>query len=151
MGGDMLEFMMDAEEIFRRRNLPEVTVWCDGGCSPNPGTGVWGAVILFPKGNLRTYSGRVPNTTNQRMELTAAFEALEMLKFCARVKVYSDSTYLVEGMGGRMAKKANLDLWKRLHEATSGHEVAWFWVKGHSGDVNNELCDRLAKEAMANG
>lgn len=144
-------------------DMKEVIIYTDGACSGNPGPGGWGAVLLY--GNHRKeLSGAVPETTNQRMELTAAIEALKALKEPCRVKLYSDSAYLVNAFrqgwirrwqknGWRTIKKEpveNQDLWRELLELTARHQVEWLKVAGHSDNAENNRCDALARQAIAN-
>jgi ribonuclease HI len=136
-----------------------VVVYTDGGCRPNPGLGGWGAVLLH-KGREKELSGAEPDTTNNRMELTAAVSALEALKRPCKVVIHTDSQYLQRGVtewmpswkrnGWKRREGAvkNLDLWQELDRLTQVHEVKWYWVKGHAGHVYNERCDVLASEAM---
>ncbi len=136
-----------------------VEVWTDGGCRPNPGPGGWGAILKF-KGTERELSGGDKDTTNNRMELTAAAEALEALKRPCKVKLHTDSQYLRDGITrwhvGWVRKNwrnaagdpvKNMDLWRRILDAAKPHEVEWLWVRGHSGDTMNERADVLATEA----
>jgi ribonuclease HI len=138
---------------------PEVEIWTDGGCKPNPGPGGWAAVLCF-RGQERVLSGAEPATTNNRMELTAAAAALEALKRPCRVHLNTDSEYVRNGItrwhtgwvrrnwrnaAGDPVK--NMDLWQRLLEAEKGHVVEWRFVRGHSGDVMNERVDKLATAA----
>jgi ribonuclease HI len=136
-----------------------VSIWTDGGCKPNPGPGGWAAVLRF-RDTVRELSGRADVTTNNRMELTAAAEALEALRRPCRVVVHTDSEYVRNGITrwhtGWVRKNwrtstgdpvANMDLWKRLLEAVKIHDVEWRWVRGHSGDEMNERADRLATAA----
>lgn len=133
-----------------------VEIWTDGGCKPNPGPGGW-AVLLRARGHEREMSGGEKDTTNNRMELTAAAEALEALKRPCVVKLHTDSEYLRNGItrwhtgwvrrnwrsaSGDPVK--NMDLWQRILEADKRHTVSWHWVRGHSGNVENERVDRLA-------
>lgn len=142
--------------------MKEVTIYTDGACSGNPGPGGWGAVLIY--GNRRReISGAEASTTNNRMELTAAVEALGRLKEPCRVKLYSDSAYLVNGLrqgwldkwvrnGWRTSRGQpveNRDLWERLHGLLGVHEVEFVKVKGHADDELNNHCDRLAREAIA--
>jgi ribonuclease HI len=150
--------------------IPEVIIYCDGACSPNPGVGGWGAVLLtsVPKPYRREISGADPSSTNNRMELTAALRALEALKRSCRVTVFTDSTYVknafTEGWldrwqrnGWRTREKKpvqNEDLWRALVEICSRHQVDWRWVEGHSTSVENNRADALAvaaREALAGG
>jgi ribonuclease HI len=133
-----------------------VNIWTDGGCKPNPGPGGWAALLCY-KGHEREISGAEPATTNNRMELTAAAAALESLKRPSHVIVHTDSEYVRNGVTrwstGWVRKNwrtasgdpvANMDLWRRLLEAASRHEIEWRWVRGHSGDIRNERVDQLA-------
>ena len=137
----------------------EVSIWTDGGCKPNPGPGGW-AVLLRFRGHERELSGGEKATTNNRMELTAAAEALETLTRPCRIALHTDSEYVRNGVtrwstgwvrrNWRNASGdpvANMDLWRRVLEAAKRHEVSWHWVRGHAGDVNNERVDRLATAA----
>ena len=136
-----------------------VEIWTDGGCKPNPGPGGWSAILTF-KGVTRELSGGEIATTNNRMELTAAAEALESLKRPCHVVLNTDSEYLKNGItrwhtgwvrkGWKNAKGdavANMDLWHRILAAAKPHEIEWLWVRGHSGNVMNERADVLATEA----
>ncbi len=137
-----------------------VSVWTDGACSGNPGPGGWGAVLRYGA-HEKELKGGEALTTNNRMELTAAIEALESLNRACVVSLHTDSQYLRGGVtawlaswkrnGWRTAGRKpvkNEDLWRRLDAATARHDVEWIWVKGHAGDVHNERADRLAREAM---
>ena len=137
-----------------------VTVYTDGGCEPNPGTGGWGAVLAY-NGHYKELSGGEPETTNNRMELTAALEALKALKRRCEVLLYTDSEYLRRGITEwlpawkrrgwkrKTGSVKNLDLWRELDLLVQKHDVEWRWVRGHSGDPLNERCDELANEAIA--
>jgi ribonuclease HI len=137
-----------------------VVIYTDGGCQPNPGVGGWGAVLLY-KGRQRELSGCELETTNNRMELTAAVEALKALKRPCRVVIHTDSEYLRKGITSWLAgwKRSgwrrkegplkNADLWQELDAQTQRHDVEWRWVRGHAGDRYNERCDELASEAIA--
>ncbi|WP_215747657.1 ribonuclease HI [Gluconobacter sp. P1C6_b] len=135
---------------------PRVEIWTDGGCKPNPGPGGWGALLVC-RGQEKELLGGDPETTNNRMELTAAAEALEALKRPCIVTLHTDSEYLRNGITrwhtGWVRRKwrnaagdpvANMDLWQRILKAAKPHEIDWLWVKGHSGDENNERVDQLA-------
>jgi len=141
----------------------KVIIYTDGGCIGNPGPGGWAAILQHGE-NTKALSGRFRQTTNNRMELRAAIEALEALKRPCLVEIHTDSEYLRNGItkwvhgwqrnGWRTADKKpvkNQDLWRRLlvalerHQATA--EVAWHWTKGHAGDELNERCDVLANTA----
>jgi ribonuclease HI len=139
--------------------LKEVTIYTDGACSGNPGPGGW-AAILESGAASRELCGAEPATTNNRMELQSAINALAALKTRCEVTIFTDSEYLRQGitewvplwrgrkwLRGRKAVK-NEDLWKRLDKLVSGHAVQWHWVRGHSGHVQNERCDQLATSAM---
>ena len=138
-----------------------VDIHTDGACSGNPGPGGWGAVLTFG-GKTRELCGGAPATTNNRMELMAAIQALESLKRSVTVRLNTDSTYVKDGITKWMVKwKANgwktanrkpvknIDLWQRLEAALADHEVEWRWVKGHAGDPGNERADALANQGMA--
>jgi ribonuclease HI len=139
---------------------PVVTIYTDGGADPNPGLGGWAAVLRFGEKE-KELSGGEFDTTNNRMEMTAAIEALTALKKPCRVMLYTDSQYLQRGitewmpkwkmknwMRGRDPVK-NVDLWKRLDALTQTHEVDWHWVRGHAGVELNERCDSLVHAARA--
>ena len=138
-----------------------VEIYTDGACAGNPGPGGWGA-LLFYKGRRRELSGGEPDTTNNRMELTAAIMALEALKRPCSVRLITDSTYLKDGItrwiqrwkangwktSGRKPVK-NIDLWRRLDGALERHDVEWRWVRSHTGHPHNERADELARQGMA--
>jgi ribonuclease HI len=139
-----------------------VEVYTDGACSGNPGPGGWGAVLLYGRHEKELYGGQREPTTNNRMELTAAIEALEHLTRPSVVRLHTDSTYVRSGImswlagwqrnGWRTADRKpvkNADLWQRLAAAVARHEVEWLWVKGHAGDPGNERADALANRGMA--
>ncbi|WP_158802947.1 MULTISPECIES: ribonuclease HI [unclassified Acidisoma] len=141
--------------------LALVEIWTDGGCKPNPGPGGWAAILRFGTVE-RELSGAEAVTTNNRMELTAAAEALEALTRPCTVALHTDSEYLRNGITrwttGWVRKNwrsasgdpvANIDLWKRILAAAQRHEIDWRWVRGHSGDTMNERADVLATEARA--
>jgi len=147
--------------------MTEVVIYTDGACSGNPGPGGWGVVLRW-NGTEKELHGGDPQTTNNRMELMAAIKALEALNRPSRVRLHTDSTYLLDGItkwiagwqrnGWRTSAKKpvkNEDLWRRLIEAKNGHDVNWQWVKGHAGDEGNERADALARlgieEAVAVG
>ena len=140
--------------------MNEVTIYTDGACSGNPGPGGWGALLQFGE-HEKELKGGERNTTNNRMELTAAIAALETLKRTCKVHLHTDSTYLRDGMtswihnwkrnGWRTtAKKSvkNVDLWQRLDEAIQSHDIEWHWIKGHAGDLGNEAADALARQGL---
>jgi len=144
----------------------KIKIYTDGSCLGNPGPGGWAAVILIGN-NRKEISGGEKNTTNNKMELTAAIEALKYCKLLApdqlsqkEICIYTDSTYVKEGISvwiknwkknnWKTAKKKdvkNIDLWKKLKKLTEPKEIEWIWVKGHSEDQMNELADSLAKKA----
>lgn len=138
--------------------MQEVVIYTDGGCSPNPGVGGCAALLRY-KELEKKLTGAHPHTTNNQMEILSAILGLEALTKPCRVTLYSDSQYLVRGMSSWIAgwiKKnwqtqrgpvKNVALWKRLKAAADPHEVEWKWVKGHSGNADNELVDRLATKA----
>jgi ribonuclease HI len=142
------------------RTGKSVEIFTDGACSGNPGPGGWGAILRWD-GQERELSGGEAETTNNRMELTAAIEALKALKRAVRVDLHTDSTYVKDGItkwihgwktkGWKTAAKKpvkNQDLWRALDEALADHEVRWHWVKGHSGHPENERADALARAAL---
>lgn len=128
-----------------------VEIWTDGACLGNPGPGGWAAILRLGSRE-REVSGGEPDTTNNRMELMAAISALEALTRPSKVRLVSDSEYVLKGISewlpgwrARGWKKVkNRDLWERLDEAAARHDVAWEWVRGHSGDEMNERVDKLA-------
>ena len=140
--------------------MNEVTIYTDGACSGNPGPGGWGALLQFDE-HERELKGGERNTTNNRMELTAAIAALETLKRTCKIHLHTDSTYLRDGMtswihnwkrnGWRTTAKKpvkNVDLWQRLDEAIQSHDIEWHWIKGHAGDPGNEAADALARQGL---
>lgn len=138
---------------------PKVSIYTDGGCEPNPGVGGWAAILSY-KEHYRELSGGERDSTNNRMELTAAIEGLSALTRVSEVVVFTDSEYVRKGItewlpawkrrgwvrkGGEIK---NLDLWKRLDLLHQKHQVEWRWVKGHAGDPMNERCDELAGQEI---
>ncbi|PZW40838.1 ribonuclease HI [Humitalea rosea] len=136
-----------------------VEIWTDGGCKPNPGPGGWAAVLRSGT-VVKELSGYHPATTNNRMELTAAAEALEALKKPCRVVLHTDSEYVRNGItrwiqgwvrnnwrNAAKAPVANYEMWQRLLAAAKPHQIEWKWVRGHNGDVMNERADVLATVA----
>jgi len=136
--------------------MAEVEIYTDGACRGNPGPGGWGAVLRYGRHEKELFGGE-PDTTNNRMELMAAIRALESLKKPCKVKVTTDSVYVRSGItewlpnwkrrGWKTAARKpvkNADLWQRLDRAAQAHDVAWHWVKGHSGHPENERADQLA-------
>jgi cyclic pyranopterin phosphate synthase len=128
-----------------------ITMYTDGSCQGNPGPGGWGAVLLREQGDPVRLSGPEPQTTNNRMELTAAIKGLESTPAGASVALHSDSEYLVSTMTKNWKRRANLDLWSRLDSLTAERNVAWYWVRGHTKNPWNEEADRLAVAAMKLG
>jgi ribonuclease HI len=144
----------------KRGRLTEVTIYTDGGCLRNPGPGGYGVVLIH--GNQRKeLSGGFRLTTNNRMEIIAAIEGLRALKTKCKVTLYSDSQYLVNAMTKGWARRwqandwmrneeeraLNPDLWEQLLDLCSQHEVEFVWIRGHTGNAENERCDKLCKEA----
>jgi len=139
--------------------MKKVTIYSDGACQGNPGPGGWGALLIYGKVR-KELSGASPATTNNRMELTAAIEALKALKVPCEVDFHTDSQYVQLGMrdwlpkwkaaGWKRGKKPvkNLDLWKTLDAEASRHAIRWNWVRGHSNQPENERCDQLATGAI---
>ena len=140
---------------------PQVVIHTDGACSGNPGPGGWGAVLHFKDQEKELWGGEL-QTTNNRMELMAAIQALEALKRPCKVELHTDSQYVQKGIhewihgwkkrGWLTADKKpvkNDDLWKRLDQARLRHEVDWRWVKGHAGHEFNERADALARQGLA--
>jgi ribonuclease HI len=139
---------------------PKVTIYTDGACKGNPGPGGWGA-ILFYGDKKKEICGGEPATTNNRMELMAAIQALELLNRPCKIELHTDSQYVMKGIqewirgwkarGWKTADKSpvkNDDLWKRLDAARERHDVDWRWVKGHAGHPLNERADALANEGL---
>ena len=138
-----------------------VDLFVDGACSGNPGPGGWGAILRW-RGHEKELSGGAPDTTTNRMELTAAIEGLNALRREATVRVTTDSTYVRDGItkwlpqwkrrGWKTAEKKpvkNEDLWRALDTAAQRHSVTWHWVRGHDGHPENERADALARAAIA--
>jgi ribonuclease HI len=138
-----------------------VNIHTDGACSGNPGPGGWGAVLRYRDHEKELSGGEAGRTTNNRMELMAAIRALESLTRPVRVNLYTDSTYVRNGItkwlpgwkrnGWKTASKQpvkNADLWRRLDAAAARHDVLWLWVKGHAGNPGNEHADALANRGM---
>ena len=137
-----------------------IEVFTDGACRGNPGPGGWGVLLRYNNHEKRLY-GAEAETTNNRMELMAVIQALESLKRDCKVKLTSDSQYVLKGITEWMenwkkrnwktaAKKPvkNVDLWQRLDQARQIHDIEWHWVKGHSGHIENEIADELANQAI---
>ncbi|MDP6788109.1 MAG: ribonuclease HI [Rhodospirillales bacterium] len=141
-------------------NDDTVDIFTDGACSGNPGPGGWAAILRW-RGTEKELSGFAADTTNNRMEMMAAIQGLEALRRGVRARLYTDSTYLSDGItqwierwkrnGWRTAAKKpvkNEGLWRRLDAALQGHDVEWHWVKGHSGHAENERADELARDRI---
>ena len=141
-------------------DIKKVLIYSDGACQGNPGPGGWAAVLMY-KGQTKEISGGELATTNNRMELRGAIEALNALREKCEVEFYTDSKYVQDGItswikgwkarGWKTKDKSpvkNEDLWRALDEATGKHQVTWKWVRGHSGQEHNERCDVLAVEAI---
>lgn len=140
----------------------KIEIYTDGACSGNPGPGGWGAILRFGKKE-RELSGGERQTTNNRMEMMAAIASLQALKEACQIDLYTDSKYLLQGVtewlqgwkqrGWKTASKQpvkNLDLWQQLDELLEAqdHEIQWHWVRGHSGHIENERADQLARSAI---
>jgi len=143
--------------ILHINEKPVIEAFTDGACSGNPGPGGWGVLLRMDEREKELYGGE-PATTNQRMELQAAIEALKALRKECCITIHSDSKYVIQGMaewihgwkrnGWKNAGKkpvANQDLWKTLDQLAGGHDVTWVWVKGHAGHPENERADDLAR------
>jgi len=141
------------------KKIPQVVIYTDGACLGNPGPGGWAAILKYGR-HERELSGHEKDTTNNRMELRAALEGLRALTESCQVTLYTDSTYLKRGItewlpnwkrrnwrrkGGKLA---NVDLWMKLDEEITRHQILWRWVKGHAGHVMNERVDKLARKAI---
>jgi ribonuclease HI len=143
-----------------KNKKPFIEIFADGACSGNPGVGGYG-VILRSDTREKELSGCDPMTTNNRMELTAVIKALEALKKPCRVKVFTDSNYVVQGIttwvftwlknNWKNSQKKNVinrDLWERLLSLSHLHDITWEWIKGHNKHIENKRCDSLAKAAI---
>ena len=140
-------------------DLPHITIFSDGACQPNPGPGGWAVLLRYGK-HEKVLTGADSQTTNNRMELTAALKGLQALKQPCQVDFYTDSEYLQKGITqwlpcwrGRGWKRkggkiANLDLWQALDEVLQAHHVQWHWVRGHAADRDNQRVDSLARRAI---
>jgi ribonuclease HI len=141
------------------KNLQKVTIYTDGACDPNPGPGGWAALVIY-KDREKTLTGSDPKTTNNRMELTAAIEALKALKHPSQIEFFTDSQYLRLGItewipnwrarnwrrkGGKLA---NVDLWQALDKKIRTHQINWHWVRGHAGNRYNQRADYLARKSI---
>ncbi len=143
-----------------RRSLKGVDIFTDGACAGNPGPGGWAAILRY-KGSEKEISGFERQTTNNRMEMRAVIEALQMLREPCRVRVHSDSRYLRDGItlwihgwkqNGWMTKGRqpvkNRELWELLYDLSQKHQMEWVWVEGHAGHLENERCDELARSEI---
>jgi ribonuclease HI len=139
-----------------------VEIYTDGACSGNPGPGGYGAVIKHER-RIQEISGCEPMTTNNRMEMRAVIEALAFLNGSHRIRITTDSNYVVKGMtewlpgwirknwiNAQKRPVLNRDLWERLLELSKPHDIEWKWIRGHNGHEENERCDYLAREAIRN-
>jgi ribonuclease HI len=142
---------------------PDVVIYTDGACSGNPGPGGWGALLRYGT-HEKELSGSEKETTNNRMEITAAVQAFRALNKPCRVQIFTDSEYLKKGITvwinnwkklgwrrgspGKTKPLANADLWQELDQAVQKHHVTWHWVKGHAGQEENERVDALARRAI---
>ena len=140
--------------------MKRVEIFTDGACLGNPGAGGWGVILRYNQVE-KEISGGEPDTTNNRMELTAVISALEALKETCNITLYTDSRYVMDGIekwifswkqnGWKTANKKsavkNVELWQKLDELQAKHQIRWVWVKGHDGHPENERCDALARQA----
>ncbi len=144
----------------QKKPKPFVEIYADGACSGNPGIGGYGAILRSGKRD-KELSGYEKITTNNRMELLGVILALEALKMPSRVRITTDSNYVVKGMTewiegwikknwrtSQEKKVLNRDLWERLLKASKPHKIEWVWIKGHNRHIENERCDRLARDAI---
>lgn len=140
--------------------MKHVSIYTDGACRGNPGPGGWGALLRYGR-HEKILSGAETHTTNNRMELMAAIEALAAMNESCKIELYTDSQYLQKGITEWLSgwkknawKKAdkklvkNADLWQKLDYETTRHQITWHWVKGHSGHIENELADKIANQAI---
>jgi ribonuclease HI len=142
-------------------DLPQVRIYTDGACEPNPGPGGWAALLLFGK-HEKVLTGAEARTTNNRMELTAAVQAMNALAEPCNVDFFTDSEYLRRGITEwlpdwrqrgwkrRSGKLANIDLWQALEASLRGNNITWHWIRGHAGNIFNQRVDSLARKAMRN-
>lgn len=143
-----------------KKNKPVIELFTDGACSGNPGVGAYCAILRYNHKEKQIVCSE-PLTTNNRMELMAVIAGLETLKVASKVKIYTDSQYVVNGItkwlpnwlknnwkNSQKKDVQNRDLWERLLNAMNGHEIEWNWIRGHQGHKENELCDKLAVEAI---
>ena len=143
------------------QNDDGIDIFTDGACSGNPGPGGWGAILRW-RGTERELWGGEADTTNNRMEMTAAIKALEAVKRPVKIHLHTDSTYVKDGItkwiinwkkkGWKTANRKpvkNMDLWQLLDDAVARHDVEWHWVKGHAGHPENERADELARRGIS--
>jgi cyclic pyranopterin phosphate synthase len=125
-----------------------ITIYTDGACSGNPGLGGWGAVIIKDNGQESYFSGSQEDTTNNRMEIQAVIEGLKNSNSDEEIRIFSDSTYVINTLTKNWKRNANNDLWSELDDLIKSRNIKWNWVKGHSGDKYNDLADELAVKAI---
>ncbi len=125
-----------------------ITIYTDGACSGNPGLGGWGVVVIKENGEESYFSGSQEDTTNNRMEIQAVIEGLENSNPDEEIRIFSDSTYVINTLTKNWKRNANHDLWSKLDNLVRGRNIKWNWVKGHSGDKYNDLADELAVKAV---
>jgi ribonuclease HI len=128
-------------------SLREIQIYTDGSCLGNPGPGGWAYIIVQEGEPRKESSGHCSNTTNNRMEMKAAIEALKHIPPCQTLVVYSDSQLLIRTMTLGWKRKKNQDLWAELDQVSAGHRITWQWIRGHDGHPENEACDSLAQRA----
>lgn len=157
---DVIEAIQSCSDNPEANDNESIIIWSDGACSGNPGPGGWGTIVKM-NGKKHEYSGSGRRTTNNIMEMTGALEGIRRTPEGSRIKVITDSQYLVKGMNEwinnwkkRNWKKSdgnpvlNRDLWIELDEASQKRTIEWIWIKGHDGHPENERCDKLAREAI---
>ncbi len=151
--------MKDQKEVSKnKQNIVEI--FTDGACSGNPGEGGYGAILKYGR-EIKEISGYERKTTNNRMEMMAVIKALELLKRPCKIKIFTDSNYVVKGMtewvtgwiernwlNSQKKPVSNKDLWERLLKLSRLHQIEWKWIRGHHGHPENERCDQLAKNAI---
>lgn len=153
----MLTTPMQQDNSSDRQSSYSVQIYCDGACSHNPGIGGWGAVLLW-KQQVKEIYGYEKKTTNNRMELCAAINALKVIKKATHIDVYTDSMYLKNGItqwihswkhnNWKQGKVKNIDLWKELDTLSNAMNITWHWIKGHADNEYNNRADYLAKNAI---
>jgi ribonuclease HI len=151
--------MKDQKEVSKnKQNIVEI--FTDGACSGNPGEGGYGAILKYGR-EIKEISGYERKTTNNRMEMMAVIKALELLKRPCKIKIFTDSNYVVKGMtewvtgwiernwlNSQKKPVSNKDLWERLLKLSRLHQIEWKWIRGHHGHPENERCDQLARNAI---